>query len=119
MEQIQIFSRLFTQRNQNCFGICLLGRFWSVAGGTELFSSFSLLSDFDRLHRQFRITLQITQQSCQKNLLQSSVNWTYVINIASTDIPLRNNRELVESVEALDGANDVELLREPALYRYW
>jgi hypothetical protein len=44
-----------------------------------------------------------------KNL---SVNWKYLINLASTEFPLRTNYEMTRILQMFNGANDIEVMNK-------
>ncbi|KAE8636037.1 hypothetical protein XENTR_v10002819 [Xenopus tropicalis] len=49
--------------------------------------------------------------NCLKDLLESSVQWKYVINLCGQDMPLKSNYELVAELKKLNGRNMLETSR--------
>ncbi|GCB79362.1 hypothetical protein scyTo_0020199 [Scyliorhinus torazame] len=49
--------------------------------------------------------------NCLSDLLQSSVQWKYVINLCGQDLPLRSNFELVSELKKLSGRNMLESMK--------
>ncbi|XP_053159932.1 beta-1,3-galactosyl-O-glycosyl-glycoprotein beta-1,6-N-acetylglucosaminyltransferase 4 [Hemicordylus capensis] len=62
--------------------------------------------------------------NCLSDLLKSSVQWKYVINLCGQDFPLRSNFELVSEFKKLNGRNMLETVkpssskRERFTFRY-
>lgn len=46
--------------------------------------------------------------NCMEDLLQKSVTWKYLINIAGQSFPLKTNLELVNILQIYNGSNDIE-----------
>ncbi|XP_051875914.1 beta-1,3-galactosyl-O-glycosyl-glycoprotein beta-1,6-N-acetylglucosaminyltransferase 4-like isoform X2 [Pristis pectinata] len=53
--------------------------------------------------------------NCLSDLLSSSVQWKYVINLCGQDLPLRSNLELVSELKKLNGANMLESVKPSAV----
>ncbi|XP_070374030.1 beta-1,3-galactosyl-O-glycosyl-glycoprotein beta-1,6-N-acetylglucosaminyltransferase 4 isoform X3 [Equus asinus] len=51
--------------------------------------------------------------NCLSDLLRSSVQWKYVINLCGQDFPLKSNFELVSELKKLNGANMLETVKPP------
>ena len=51
-----------------------------------------------------------TDLICMKDLIQSPVQWKYLLNMAGTEFPLKTNKEIVTILKYLNGSNDVEQL---------
>lgn len=51
--------------------------------------------------------------NCLSDLLKSSVQWKYVINLCGQDFPLKSNFELVSELKKLNGANMLETVTPP------
>lgn len=60
--------------------------------------------------------------NCIQDLLNLSNEWKYLINTASTEFPLRTNREMVQIVKMLNGKNLINVLplnaRTKLTYKY-
>lgn len=52
--------------------------------------------------------------NCLSDLLKSSVQWKYVINLCGQDFPLKSNFELVTELKKLQGSNMLETVRPPS-----
>ncbi|XP_058512372.1 beta-1,3-galactosyl-O-glycosyl-glycoprotein beta-1,6-N-acetylglucosaminyltransferase 4 [Ochotona princeps] len=52
--------------------------------------------------------------NCLSDLLKSSVQWKYVINLCGQDFPLKSNFELVSELKKLNGANMLETIKPPS-----
>ncbi|XP_042546882.1 beta-1,3-galactosyl-O-glycosyl-glycoprotein beta-1,6-N-acetylglucosaminyltransferase 4 [Dipodomys spectabilis] len=52
--------------------------------------------------------------NCLSDLLKSSVQWKYVINLCGQDFPLKSNFELVSELKKLNGANMLETVKPPS-----
>ena len=46
--------------------------------------------------------------NCMTDLVHISNKWTYVINLVSSVLPLRTNREMVQILKLYNGSNDIE-----------
>ncbi|XP_041854003.1 beta-1,3-galactosyl-O-glycosyl-glycoprotein beta-1,6-N-acetylglucosaminyltransferase 3-like [Melanotaenia boesemani] len=46
--------------------------------------------------------------NCMKDLLNSHVDWKYLLNTCGTDFPIKTNREMVTALKALIGRNSME-----------
>ena len=62
----------------------------------------------------FHISILQAQLNCMKELLQSQVEWKYLINLVGQDIPLYNNFQIVRALEGLNGLNNIESIEMPA-----
>ncbi|XP_055968604.1 beta-1,3-galactosyl-O-glycosyl-glycoprotein beta-1,6-N-acetylglucosaminyltransferase 4 [Sorex fumeus] len=51
--------------------------------------------------------------NCLSDLLKSSVQWKYVINLCGQDFPLKSNFELVSELKKLNGASMLETVTPP------
>ncbi|XP_075398775.1 beta-1,3-galactosyl-O-glycosyl-glycoprotein beta-1,6-N-acetylglucosaminyltransferase 4 [Tenrec ecaudatus] len=51
--------------------------------------------------------------NCLSDLLRSSVQWKYVINLCGQDFPLKSNFELVSELKKLKGGNMLETVKPP------
>lgn len=55
-----------------------------------------------------KITVLQPELNCMKQLWNKSKKWKYFINLTGQEFPLRTNYELVQILQAYNGANDVE-----------
>ncbi|KAF3854827.1 hypothetical protein F7725_022882 [Dissostichus mawsoni] len=46
--------------------------------------------------------------NCMKDLLNSHVQWRYLLNTCGADFPIKTNREMVQALKALNGKNSME-----------
>uniref|UniRef100_A0A146Q1A9 Beta-1,3-galactosyl-O-glycosyl-glycoprotein beta-1,6-N-acetylglucosaminyltransferase 3 n=1 Tax=Fundulus heteroclitus TaxID=8078 RepID=A0A146Q1A9_FUNHE len=46
--------------------------------------------------------------NCMNDLLQSDVQWRYLLNTCGTDFPIKTNREMVMALKFLNGRNSLE-----------
>ncbi|CAJ1056681.1 beta-1%2C3-galactosyl-O-glycosyl-glycoprotein beta-1,6-N-acetylglucosaminyltransferase 3-like [Xyrichtys novacula] len=46
--------------------------------------------------------------NCMEDLLQSNVQWRYLMNTCGTDFPIKTNREMVQALKMLNGRNSME-----------
>ncbi|CAI9592760.1 unnamed protein product [Staurois parvus] len=46
--------------------------------------------------------------NCMEDLLNSTVEWKYLINTCGTDFPIKTNAEIVTSLKSLNGKNSME-----------
>lgn len=46
--------------------------------------------------------------NCMKDLLNSHVQWRYLLNTCGTDFPIKTNREMVQALKVLNGRNSME-----------
>ncbi|XP_063305224.1 beta-1,3-galactosyl-O-glycosyl-glycoprotein beta-1,6-N-acetylglucosaminyltransferase 3-like [Pelobates fuscus] len=46
--------------------------------------------------------------NCMEDLLQSKVQWRYLLNTCGTDFPLKTNAEMVKVLKVLNGKNNME-----------
>ena len=49
------------------------------------------------------------QLNCMQDLMEHPTNWKYVINLSGKELPLKTNREIVESLVKLNGFSAVNL----------
>lgn len=55
---------------------------------------------------------------CMKNLLNTNVSWTYFLNVAGQEFPLKTNLELVKMLKYMNGTNDIEGYPLPNVFRH-
>ena len=59
------------------------------------------------------------QMNCMKDLLhRPTPHWKYVINLCGKELPLRTNREIVQSLKKLNGESAVDIMPLPQ-YEFW
>ena len=56
--------------------------------------------------------------NCMEDHLNSSVNWSYLINVAEQAFPLKTNEEIVDILKIYNGANDIEGAYGPRVLRF-
>ncbi|XP_040269778.1 beta-1,3-galactosyl-O-glycosyl-glycoprotein beta-1,6-N-acetylglucosaminyltransferase 3-like [Bufo bufo] len=52
--------------------------------------------------------------NCMEDLLNSSVDWKYLINTCGADFPLKTNAEIVNALKLLNGKNNMESEKPPS-----
>ena len=71
-------------------------------------------ASFTRLKADINCMVDLTasNKSAHPNLYDKSfdANWKYLINVASTEFPLRTNYELTKILNMFNGANDIEVI---------
>ncbi|XP_041042962.1 beta-1,3-galactosyl-O-glycosyl-glycoprotein beta-1,6-N-acetylglucosaminyltransferase 4-like isoform X4 [Carcharodon carcharias] len=76
----------------------------------KCFPNVFIASKLELVHYAHISRLQ-ADLNCLSDLLQSSVQWKYVINLCGQDLPLRSNFELVSELKKLNGANMLESMK--------
>lgn len=56
-----------------------------------------------------------SQMSCFTALANSSITWKHMINLAGTEVPLKTNREIVDTLQPFKGYT---LIQEPEFFHY-
>ena len=80
---------------------CLFNVFVSASSEPIVYASFSRLqADLNCMH-----------ELLERRRGESSVEWKYVLNMASSEYPLRTNGELVRILRMYNGANEIEILK--------
>ncbi|XP_067837194.1 beta-1,3-galactosyl-O-glycosyl-glycoprotein beta-1,6-N-acetylglucosaminyltransferase 3-like [Heptranchias perlo] len=51
--------------------------------------------------------------NCMEELLRSSVPWRYLINVCGQDFPMKTNREMVNTLMAMNGSNVIDSVPPP------
>nr|XP_020486958.1 beta-1,3-galactosyl-O-glycosyl-glycoprotein beta-1,6-N-acetylglucosaminyltransferase 3 [Labrus bergylta] len=46
--------------------------------------------------------------NCMKDLLDSHIQWRYMLNTCGTDFPIKTNREMIQALKAINGRNSME-----------
>ena len=67
-------------------------------------------------------TVVDAQMNCMEDLykLRHIFPWKYVITLCGKEVPLRTNREMVDTLQKLNGTSAVGLAHNsPHEYRYW
>ena len=55
------------------------------------------------------VCLSVCQEvECMRRLMMHKAKWRYFINLTGQEFPLKTNRELVQILTALRGANDID-----------
>lgn len=55
---------------------------------------------------------------CMQDMLNTTVQWKYFINVAGSEFPLKTNLEMVRILKLLNGTNDIEQYPYPKKYLY-
>ena len=56
----------------------------------------------------YHVSILQAQLNCMEDLLQSKIQWKYLINLVGQDYPLYDNREIVTALKGLQGSNVIE-----------
>ncbi|KAM6351830.1 beta-1,3-galactosyl-O-glycosyl-glycoprotein beta-1,6-N-acetylglucosaminyltransferase 3 [Alca torda] len=54
--------------------------------------------------------------NCMQDLLQSPVQWRYILNTCGTDFPIKTNAEIIRALKVLQGQNSMES-EKPSAYK--
>ncbi|XP_030586929.1 beta-1,3-galactosyl-O-glycosyl-glycoprotein beta-1,6-N-acetylglucosaminyltransferase 3 [Archocentrus centrarchus] len=113
-ENIEMFERLlravYAPQNIYCVHMDLKSsaKFKeAVAGIVSCFPNVFVASKLERVvyASWFRVQADL---NCMKDLLNSHVNWRYLLNTCGTDFPIKTNREMVRALKSLNGRNSLE-----------
>ncbi|XP_068128644.1 beta-1,3-galactosyl-O-glycosyl-glycoprotein beta-1,6-N-acetylglucosaminyltransferase 3-like [Hyperolius riggenbachi] len=52
--------------------------------------------------------------NCMEDMLESTVQWKYLLNTCGTDFPIKTNHEIVIALKSLNGKNSMESEKTPA-----
>lgn len=61
----------------------------------------------------YHISILQAQLNCMHDLLQSRIQWKYLINLVGQDYPLYDNKGLLQSLKGLYGINNIESIMMP------
>ncbi|XP_005730211.2 beta-1,3-galactosyl-O-glycosyl-glycoprotein beta-1,6-N-acetylglucosaminyltransferase 3 [Pundamilia nyererei] len=79
----------------------------AVAAIASCFPNVFVASKLERVvyASWFRVQADL---NCMKDLLNTHINWRYLLNTCGTDFPIKTNREMVRALKFLNGRNSME-----------
>ncbi|XP_014263359.3 beta-1,3-galactosyl-O-glycosyl-glycoprotein beta-1,6-N-acetylglucosaminyltransferase 3-like [Maylandia zebra] len=79
----------------------------AVAAIASCFPNVFVASKLERVvyASWFRVQADL---NCMKDLLNTHINWRYLLNTCGTDFPIKTNREIVRALKLLNGRNSME-----------
>ncbi|XP_063337185.1 beta-1,3-galactosyl-O-glycosyl-glycoprotein beta-1,6-N-acetylglucosaminyltransferase 3-like [Pelmatolapia mariae] len=79
----------------------------AVAAIVSCFPNVFVASKLERVvyASWFRVQADL---NCMKDLLNTHINWRYLLNTCGTDFPIKTNREMVTALKFLNGRNSME-----------
>ncbi|XP_078113128.1 beta-1,3-galactosyl-O-glycosyl-glycoprotein beta-1,6-N-acetylglucosaminyltransferase 3 [Sander vitreus] len=113
-EKIEMFERLlravYTPQNIYCVHVDQKSSKEFLKAVEAIVSCFSNVFVASKLERivyasWFRVQADL---NCMKDLLNSPVQWRYLLNTCGTDFPIKTNGEMVQALKALHGRNSME-----------
>lgn len=113
-EKIEMFERLlravYTPQNIYCVHVDQKSSKEFQKAVEAIVSCFPNVFVASRLERVVYASWSRVQAdlNCMKDLLNSHVQWRYMLNTCGTDFPIKTNREMVEALKALKGRNSME-----------
>ncbi|XP_057350271.1 beta-1,3-galactosyl-O-glycosyl-glycoprotein beta-1,6-N-acetylglucosaminyltransferase 4 isoform X1 [Manis pentadactyla] len=103
--QHNIYCIHYDQKSSNTFKVAMNNL-------AKCFSNIFIASKLETVQYAHISRLQ-ADLNCLSDLLKSSVQWKYVINLCGQDFPLKSNFELVSELKKLNGANMLETVKPP------
>ncbi|XP_037621889.1 beta-1,3-galactosyl-O-glycosyl-glycoprotein beta-1,6-N-acetylglucosaminyltransferase 3-like [Sebastes umbrosus] len=113
-EKIEMFERLlravYTPQNIYCVHVDQKSPKEFQKAVEAITSSFPNVFIASRLERVIYTSWSRVQAdlNCMKDLLNSPVQWRYLLNTCGTDFPIKTNGEIVQALTALNGRNSME-----------
>ncbi|XP_074489018.1 beta-1,3-galactosyl-O-glycosyl-glycoprotein beta-1,6-N-acetylglucosaminyltransferase 3-like [Sebastes fasciatus] len=113
-EKIEMFERLlravYTPQNIYCVHVDQKSPKEFQKAVEAITSCFPNVFIASRLERVVYTSWSRVQAdlNCIKNLLNSPVQWRYLLNTCGTDFPIKTNGEIVQALTALNGRNSME-----------
>ncbi|XP_047452770.1 beta-1,3-galactosyl-O-glycosyl-glycoprotein beta-1,6-N-acetylglucosaminyltransferase 3-like [Mugil cephalus] len=113
-ENIEMFERLlravYTPQNVYCVHMDLKSSADFREAVKAIVSCFPNVFVASKLERVVYASWSRVQAdlNCMKDLLNSEVDWKYLLNTCGTDFPIKTNGEMVKALKALNGRNSME-----------
>ncbi|KAI4825348.1 hypothetical protein KUCAC02_021033 [Chaenocephalus aceratus] len=113
-EKIEMFERLlraiYTPQNIYCVHVDQKSSEDFLKGVKAIVSCLPNVFLASRLERVDYASWSRVQAdlNCMKDLLNSHVQWRYLLNTCGADFPIKTNREMVQALKALNGKNSME-----------
>ncbi|XP_042563359.1 beta-1,3-galactosyl-O-glycosyl-glycoprotein beta-1,6-N-acetylglucosaminyltransferase 3-like [Clupea harengus] len=113
-EKIEMFERLlravYTPQNVYCVHVDKKSPENFMKAAEAIVSCFPNVFVASKLERVVYATWSRVQAdlNCMNDLLNSTVEWKYLINTCGTDFPIKTNTEMVRALQVLNGWNSLE-----------
>ncbi|XP_034735024.1 beta-1,3-galactosyl-O-glycosyl-glycoprotein beta-1,6-N-acetylglucosaminyltransferase 3 [Etheostoma cragini] len=113
-DKIEMFERLlravYTPQNIYCVHVDQKSSEEFLKAVEAIVSCFSNVFIASKLERVVYASWSRVQAdlNCMKDLLNSHVQWRYLLNTCGTDFPIKTNGEMVQALKALHGRNSME-----------
>lgn len=113
-EKIEMFERLlraiYAPQNVYCVHVDLKSSTEFHEAVKAIVSCFPNVFIASKLERVIYASWSRVQAdlNCMKDLLNSHVDWKYLLNTCGTDFPIKTNGEMVKTLKALKGRNTME-----------
>ncbi|XP_032378616.1 beta-1,3-galactosyl-O-glycosyl-glycoprotein beta-1,6-N-acetylglucosaminyltransferase 3 [Etheostoma spectabile] len=113
-ENIEMFERLlravYTPQNIYCVHVDQKSSEEFLKAVEAIVSCFSNVFIASKLETVVYASWSRVQAdlNCMKDLLNSHVQWRYLLNTCGTDFPIKTNGEMVQALKALHGRNSME-----------
>lgn len=113
-EKIEMFERLlraiYAPQNIYCVHVDQKSQKEFKAAVEAIVSCFPNVFLASKLERVVYASWSRVQAdlNCMKDLLNSRVQWRYMLNTCGTDFPIKTNAEMVQTLKALKGRNSME-----------
>ncbi|XP_068578760.1 beta-1,3-galactosyl-O-glycosyl-glycoprotein beta-1,6-N-acetylglucosaminyltransferase 3-like [Cebidichthys violaceus] len=113
-EKIEMFERLlravYTPQNIYCVHVDQKSTKEFQKAVEAIISCFPNVFLASRLERVIYASWSRVQAdlNCMKDLLNSQVQWRYLLNTCGTDFPIKTNGEMIKAMKTLNGRNSME-----------
>ncbi|XP_042560354.1 beta-1,3-galactosyl-O-glycosyl-glycoprotein beta-1,6-N-acetylglucosaminyltransferase 3-like [Clupea harengus] len=113
-EKIEMFERLlravYTPQNVYCVHVDKKSPENFMKAAEAIVSCFPNVFVASKLERVVYASWSRVQAdlNCMNDLLNSTVEWKYLINTCGTDFPIKTNKEMVRALKVLNGKNSIE-----------
>ncbi|XP_068580118.1 beta-1,3-galactosyl-O-glycosyl-glycoprotein beta-1,6-N-acetylglucosaminyltransferase 3-like [Cebidichthys violaceus] len=113
-EKIEMFERLlravYTPQNIYCVHVYQKSTKEFQKAVEAIISCFPNVFLASRLERVVYASWSRVQAdlNCMKDLLNSQVQWRYLLNTCGTDFPIKTNGEMIKAMKTLNGRNSME-----------
>ncbi|XP_031441659.1 beta-1,3-galactosyl-O-glycosyl-glycoprotein beta-1,6-N-acetylglucosaminyltransferase 3-like [Clupea harengus] len=118
-DQIEMFERLlravYTPQNVYCVHVDKKSPenfMMAVEAIVSCFPNVFVASKLERLVYASWSRVQ-ADLNCMNDLVDSTVEWKYLINTCGTDFPIKTNTEMVRALKVLNGKNSIESVATP------
>jgi len=115
----KLLQAIYMPQNIYCIHIDLKSSDTFRAAVTEMIrclpNVFSSTKSVDVIYPH--ISILYAQFNCMEDLVRTSNNWKYLINLVGQDYPLYSNRELVKALRGLSEKNNIQSFSHPDIKR--